>query len=852
MEFVRWLDENASPAELGGKAAAVGDLLRGGFPVPPGFCLTTAAYRRWQQVGRPDRLPPEVAAELGAAVSRLTSLGMGGPVALLAVRSSAVAEDSPTASFAGQLVTRLGVPPAAVEAAVLEVWASATAPGARAYGARTGVADPETAVLIQPMVPADAAGVVFTADPVSGDPTRMVINAAWGLGEAVVGGLISPDHWVVEKATGRVLETQVGDKEVMVTLDPAGGIRRVPTPPDLRRQPALGAEILRQVCRLACQVEARGGLPQDIEFAVAGGRVYILQARPVTVRPAEGWVSEFDSETDPDTVWTAANIQEVLPGLVTPLTWSAMQENLNYAFRKPYLETGTLTDPNRVFVAQFYGRVFLSVSALRDVAARAIGTSPEAVDEQYLGRTHGPDRPRRVFDPKKIPVYVYTTPKIVAFVRRTPKDVRRALLRLEPLLGQVRSRNLSALSPAELLALRDELNREVREVGALHIATSSGASIFFESLLQFLRARFGSDAYELQARLITGLADIPSARPGLELWELAQLACQDPALKLALLDRDPWSEISRLESPLAGEFRQGLAAFLRKYGHRSMMEAELAAPAWEEDPNAVLGLVRNFVAVPPEAAPNLVIERQAAERLETTRLVERRLGPIQRRLFRWLLGQAQRYVALREQTKSLWMGVTHLVRRVYRELGRRLAGAGLLEDPQDIYFLTAAEVGELVQAGLAASEARQRIRRRRAEFERNRQVRLPESFSGRPKPAFGEPPALAAAVLRGIPVSPGVVTGPARVIVDPRVQPEIRPGEILVAPVTDAGWTPLFLVAAGLVVDVGGPLSHGSIVAREYGIPAVVNVKTAVSLVRTGQTVTVDGCRGEVHLHPEG
>lgn len=851
MEFVRWLDEAGTLPELGGKAAAVRDLFRFGFPVPPGFCLLTAAYRRWQEAGRPDRLPAEVAAELRAAVDRLLSLATPDFVPLLAVRSSAVSEDSPAASFAGQLLTRLGVPPAGVEPAVLEVWASAAHPGVKAYGRRLGAAGPEPAVLIQLIVPAEAAGVVFTAEPVTGDPTRLVVNAAWGLGEGVVAGLVNPDHWVIEKATGRVLEARLGDKEVMVVLDPVGGTRRTATPAELRRKPALGAEVLDQVWRLACQVEARRGVPQDIEFAVARGRIYILQARPVTGPAAEGWVSEFDTETDPDTVWTAANIQEVLPGLITPLTWSAMQENLNYAFRKPYLETATLTDPNRIFVAQFYGRAFLSVSALRDVAARAIGTSPEAVDEQYLGRTHGPDRPRRVFDLKKLPTYLRTTPRIIAFLRRTPQDVWEARIRLGPLLEDLRTRNLSVLSSAELLALRDQLNREVREVGALHISTSSGASIFFESLLQFLRTRFESGAYELQARLLTGLADVASARPGLELWDLARLAHRDAALKPALLGRDPWSEISRLESPLAGEFRRRLADFLRRYGHRSVMEAELAAPSWEEDPNAVLGLVRNFIDLPPEAAPERVMGRQAAQRLETTRFIERQLDPVRRRLFRFLLGQAQLYVVLREQTKSLWMEVTHLVRRIYRELSRRLVGAGILEDPQDMYFLTVSEVHDLVRHILPVAEARQRIRRRRAEFERNRQVRLPESFSGRPKPIFSGPPASSTAILRGIPVSPGIVTGPARVVVDPRLQPEVRPGEILVAPVTDAGWTPLFLAAAGLVVDVGGPLSHGSIVAREYGIPAVVNVKTAVSLVRTGQTITVDGFRGEVHIQPE-
>ncbi len=853
MGFIRWLADGGDASEVGGKAAALGELLRAGLPVPPGFCLTTAAYRGWVGAGRPEGLPAEAAAELRAAVEQLLgSEPAAGFGRVLAVRSSATAEDAPTASFAGQLLTRLGIPPDQVEPAVLEVWGSAEGAGLEAYRSRLGTAEVVVAVLIQPAVPAEAAGVVFTADPISGDPDRLVVNAAWGLGEGVVGGLVAPDHWVIDRGSGRILEARLADKELMVVLDPAGGTRKVPVPPDLRGRPALDPETLGELWRLARLAEQVRGAPQDIEFAVAGGKIYLLQARPITVRPAEGWVSEFDSETDADTLWTAANIQEVLPGLVTPLTWSAMRENLNYAFRKPYLETGTLLDPNRVFVAQFYSRVFLNVSALRDVASRALGTSPEAVDEQYLGRTHGPDRPRRIFDFSKILVYLYTTPKVVAFLRRTPGDVARAEARLRPRLADLRARDLSALGPRELLALREELNREVKEVGALHISTSSGASVFFESLFQLLRSAFGPEAYALQARLLTGLGELPSARPGLELWELARLARQDPALRLALLAPDPWSEIRRLESPQAAEFRRRLAGFLAKYGHRSVMEAELAAPAWEEDPNAVLGLVKNFVELSPEAAPDRVVERQAAERMEATRLIESRLGPVRRQLFRLLLGQAQLYVSLREQTKSLWMEVTHLIRRIYRELGRKLLGAGLLADPQHIHFLTAAEVKELVLGELGAEEAWARIRRRRAELERNRQVKLPEFFTGRPWPAFAEPAVPAGSVLRGIPVSPGVVTGPARVVVDPRLQPEIRPGEILVAPVTDAGWTPLFLVASGLVVDVGGPLSHGSIVAREYGIPAVVNVKLATGLIRTGQTVTVDGSRGEVYIHGQG
>jgi rifampicin phosphotransferase len=263
--------------------------------------------------------------------------------------------------------------------------------------------------------------------------------------------------------------------------------------------------------------------------------------------------------------------------------------------------------------------------------------------------------------------------------------------------------------------------------------------------------------------------------------------------------------------------------------------------------------------LPPAASPSQVAARQQAQRLAATAAVARRLDPLRRCLFRLILRYAQTYIMYREHTKALWIEVNHVIRRLYREVGQRLAAQGLLTEPQELYFLSCAEVQQLSTKGTPDMQVMARIRRRQAEFARNQQVTLPESFQGRPRPLinalpgqgreFGSVKALAPGqgrVLRGIPVSPGVVTGAARVILDPRRDAVIRPGEILVAPVTDAGWGPLFLVAAGLVVDVGGPLSHGAIVAREYGLPAVVNVKAATSLVHSGQTITVNGATGEV------
>ena len=842
---VRHGDSSHDPATLGGKGASLWSLLDGGFPVPPALCITAESRRLWLEVGQPDHPPEEVLEELAVALEGLASLSWSQDS--YAVRSSAVAEDSFGASFAGQLRTELCVPGSQVPSTVVSVWRSADAPDVVAYSDRMGLGPGSMAVVVQPMVPAEASGVVFTAEPITGDPDRVVIDAGWGLGEGVVKGLIAPDHWVVDRDSGRILESRVGDKALTVAA--AGDkTETVPTPRDRAAVLTMTPTQVTELSRLALRVESHFGSPQDIEWAWSDGRFWLLQSRPITIRPIEGWVSEFDSDTDPETTWTASNIQEVLPATVTPLDWSLFSERQNYALRKPFLETHTLRDPTTEFVALFYSRAFANVSALRSVASRALGTSPEAVDEQYLGVARNPSRGFKWPSVRQLMAYVDTTPRIIRFLYRTGRQVPAAEAELRPWLDAARRDDLTALSAADLLAKIHEANGRCREMAALHISTTSGASIYFETLGRFLRGQFGTEGQEIQASLVTGLNHVSSSLPALELSRLATLAAGDVELSEVLDGPDAWCRIQELRSPSSAEFQARLARFLDTYGHHGAREQEMAEPAWEEDPNGVLALLHKYMEALPGGEAERVTARQSARRLATTREVKRRLDPLRRLIFRFLLRQAQTYVALREQTKSLWMEVNHCLRRTFRELGRRLAEEGTLADSRDLYFLTFPEIKRLVSSSGRGMDADARIRRRRYEYGRNQGVRLPEAFQGRPNPLPVESPQAAGPVLRGIPVSPGTVTGPARVILDPRGDPEIRPGEVLVAPVTDVGWTPLFLLAAGLVVDIGGPLSHGSIVAREYGLPSVVNVKVATRLVRTGQTITVNGSTGEVTL----
>jgi pyruvate,water dikinase len=312
------------------------------------------------------------------------------------------------------------------------------------------------------------------------------------------------------------------------------------------------------------------------------------------------------------------------------------------------------------------------------------------------------------------------------------------------------------------------------------------------------------------------------------------------------MDGDPWTRLQELTGPAVSTFRRRLGRFLEQYGHRSVMEWELATSTWSECPNGVLFLLRNFLPLPPAADPSHVMARQQSQRLAATAAVGCRLQPLRRWLFQRVLRYAQTYVVYREHTKALWIEVNHVVRLLCREVGQRLFAQGWLTDPQELYYLTFPEVQQLIANGALDRQVTARIRRRQAEFARNQQVTLPKSFQGRPRPLCPTSVPGAGKLLHGIPVSSGVVTGPARVILDPRQNAALQPGDILVAPVTDAAWGPLFLIAAGLVVDVGGPLSHGAIVAREYGLPAVVNVPEATRRVRTGQTLTVNGATGEV------
>jgi pyruvate,water dikinase len=836
---VHWLHKGAeqSARSIGGKGANLSRLARAGHQVPQGFAISADAFAGYlvhngaglgaDQAMLVERIksgafPDELQSQILHAYSEM---GEG----QVAVRSSATDEDSAGASFAGQHATLLDVSDkTALIDAVRACWASLFSDEAMSYRRAQGKSAeaPRMGVVVQRMVRSETSGVAFTIDPVRGEDSVIVVDAVRGLGEALVSGRATPDHHRVQKDGLSIAHREVrGDS------------------------PVLSDQNVVDLAKRAMAIEALFGAPQDIEWAIAGGEIWILQSRPVTgartsIDAAE-WSSELDTPTSSKTQWTTANIQEVMPGLLTPLTWSFLGEDFDRYTRVALKRLGLNVTSKDPMVGSFYGRAVMNLSL-----AQEIGGQTATADEHYFGAEQ--NKARAKVQPAMLLKMIVVVPKSILCFARLERSVKSLDDLDERASREDAQTSLGDRALDSLVAAIEERTGEVHQVGAAHVLVSIYNGAMFTILGKLAEKMLGDKNGELQSRLVKGLAELDSARPAYEMWALASDVRSSAELKSIFKEKDGRAIERALDSAKSAEaqaFRGKLRAFLKTQGHHSIAEMELSSRTWEEDQAAVLVMIRNYVDAKDEHAPNAIEERGRKDREEATKSAFARLNVFARPLFRYFLGKSQTWIPLREHTKSLLIRAMHRRRRVVKEIGRRLAAQGTIAEPTDIFYLTKGEIGALSRGALSADDARAAIAKRRSEERKNRQVSLPENFVGRPKPQRSSIPAASdQKQLTGIPVSRGVVTGRARVIMDPQDNAVIEPGEIMIAPITDAGWTPLFTVAGGLVVDVGGALSHGSTVAREYGLPAVVNVKVGTQVIKTGDVVTVDGTRGVVVL----
>ncbi|TDE50179.1 phosphoenolpyruvate synthase [Nonomuraea mesophila] len=844
-------------AEVGGKAANLGELTRAGLPVPPGWVLTTEAYRQvaegletsgegLAERARRHLLEASVPAAVHETIVKgYTALGDDVPVA---VRSSATAEDLPFASFAGQQDTFLNVVGAdAVVEAVRRCWASLWTDRAVAYRESNGIdhAAVRLAVVVQTMVDARVSGVMFTANPVTGRRREAVIDAAPGLGEAVVSGAVNPDRFIVHG--GEILERRPGDKRLAIRALPGGGTERVEATGDAPGEELCltDAEVL-ALAELGTRVEDHYGAPQDTEWAVDhDGRLWLTQARPITT------LYPLPDAPGPGLrVYFSFNVAQGVMGPLTPMGASALKLIASGgAGMFGHGPADPLDGPH--FMTESGQRLWMDLTtAVRSKAGRVIMPRMLQLGE---ART-GPVVEQLVADPRLSLAYTSRRPVIRGLRRfagriHAPSRVLLALTRPRKALaytarvGEVAGRRLRLPADATPEQRLDHAERVLRTVFPLIVSIMpiviTGYGLFA------LSSRLSGVPLGDMQDVLRSVPHNPTTEMDLELWDLSTRVEPEPFMK------EPVEELVRRyrAGTLPPIAQREITKFLDTYGHRGVAEIDLGVPRWSEEPGHILGVIANYLRMDADAglAPATMFAngaRKAETEIARVAAEAGRKGRWRAAVVRFALGRTRMYAGLRELPKFYAVKALAGVRRSLLQVGEHLAGLGVLDEARDVFFLDPRQA----RAALRGGDLRGLVAQRREAYEReSRRRHVPRVLlsDGTEPEALATPAADGA--LTGTAASAGTVTGVARVVMDP-TGAHLEPGEILVCPSTDPGWTPLFLTAGGLVMEMGGSMSHGAVVAREYGIPAVVGVAGATHRITTGQEITVNGAAGTITL----
>jgi pyruvate,water dikinase len=855
-----------------------------GLPVPPGFLLTTTAYRRFveandiqaaiigfagdatdddpaalarastaiQALFEAAVLPEEVATAIDQAYADL-----GGTEPAVAVRSSATAEDLPALSFAGQHETYLNVRDAtALLEAVRRCWASLWTAQAMGYRARMGI-DPQAVamgVVVQTMVAAEVAGVLFTANPTTGERSELVVNASYGLGEAIVAGRVTPDTYVLERVSLAPKETTIGAKETMIV--PAGGrgtvTQKVPEPQ--RGQPALPVPLLRELAALGVYVEQYlGGVPLDIEWAIAQGRCWILQSRPITSLPPAPLRDVRWEPPPPGIPLVRRQVTEHMPEPLSPLFDELyLQEGLDQSIDAFLAFLGN-SRPLEQFVDEYIERPFF-------VTVNGYAYSRVGIDFHWK------------LIPLILQVYVTALPTLLR--RWLPYWRDEALPAYRATIERWKGLDLAGAAHEQLLqGVRELAVADARYWFAaalpLGVARTTDTLLnrFLTSAVAGRRPTTGQRGESVEpsgGRLASALflRGLPSkameAQAALE--SMARHAQDSEVLRELIVATPAHRLLDALASfPAARPLLDDIQRYLDLYGHQ-VYTLDFAVPTLAEDPLPVLMSLTALVQNPEKDGRAQQVELARARQL-LEEATAQSLDPLRRWLFRQLLGWAQRFAPYREEALFYVGAAWPTLRRLALALGRRLVEAGSLSTPDDVFYL---ESRELVQACAARTAGQDRpdfsglARERRELREARKRLHPPAAVPPNYRLKIGpidltlfEPQAHVldqGATLRGFAVSPGRVTAPTSVIRSPADFAKLEPGTILVCPTTTPAWTPLFGQVAGLVTDIGGILAHGSIVAREYGIPAVMGTGNATQRITAGMQVTVDGDNGTVTI----
>ncbi|WP_194813447.1 PEP/pyruvate-binding domain-containing protein [Nocardia sp. XZ_19_385] len=855
---------------LGGKGARLDELLRAGLPVPPAFCLTTELFQRFlAEVGvdvedepakvRETILAAEVPADIAAAVAAAYAQ-LGQP--RVAVRSSASKEDSAAYSFAGQHDTVLDI---AGDAALLEAvktcWASLWSDRAVAYRESAGAGT--IAVVVQQMIDADTAGVLFTRDPISGRTDRFVVDACWGLGEGLVSGRVTSDSFLVDPAGPEVVEQNVRYKVIRCAPVGSGAVELVKVDEAFRNVPCLTEKQLFELAALAERIRDHYGAEQDIEWAVRDRVLYLLQARPITTgTPQTARLSPYnDTQPTPiehGTFWTRMDIGEIFTGVMTPLGLSFAKYYQDNVHGDCIAGTGVRDRGEMpLHMGYFQGYVYLNVSYTAHILSQSLATrDQQPFDLRFASEEIDLADYRNPFG--SYPLGVSWLRSTLFWFKTAAREFRDAKPRAQR-MTESRHYEYDRAHRIDLRKLdRRELHDEMRRRLAYFHDMNVGYMPYFLNAFGFYGvlegmcgAWLGAAGERVQNHFKTRMSNLRTLEAAREVWELAEVARTQPEALRIIRAGSAADVAARLRNDEAGQafWTTHMEPFLRENGTRAHQEMELTHPRWIDDPAYVFQMIRRYTEE-GFSIGNVLGAEDDPRAAEAMRAVER-LPAAKRRAVKTALSLYETCSSLRETARLAMITSIWLVRDVVYEVGRRLIEAGLLRSPDEVAYLDFADI----QRYLAGGDPHEIVSRTKLEEARRtfqNYARLPApplSIIGEWDVTKSVRPLPEGARLPGLGTSPGQAVGRARIVEDLAWQAdEFQFGEILVTQYTDSSWTPLFAIAGAIVTDIGSMLSHSSIVSREFRVPAVVNTKHATRVIKTGDLLMVDGDRGVVEV----
>ena len=856
--------------EVGGKAWNLGRLVRYGFNVPTGGVIPISIYKQFIHENELSTLTRMVsqnislenvnhsssielsdkiqAAIMQASFSEQLSAEITSAIDAnltdkpLAVRSSATAEDSQKASFAGIHESYLNVTGKdAIIDAIKKCFASIWSTRAIAYRRKMEINDEDLypAVIIMELVEADAAGVAFSCDPASGREDVCLVNANFGLGESVVNGTVESDTYLINRYNFKTEKIEIGKKSMSTCLKSNGTTERI--------QDAAAKIVLSdsQQHDLGLQVnriyESLGDANhQDIEWAIKNDVIYILQARPVTVLPRY----TPDVLSDQPDIWSNSNFRDALPMVLPVLQRDSSVALINHTIITSFTDIGMPAKPGLSICKIINGRLYFNTGLYQRIVYHYIGMLPD--DFNLYSGGHQPNievpagSPFAGFKGIKRLLRVLSYAKIIA---RERKHQQQLYATVDNYGNTIKQLDLGSQSDQELLELIHASDAHLISFMGKYMALCAGVGPFVLAI-KSLKSQFKEDATGIVSALATGQGDLPSAHQVYGLLRLAEIAREDSEAYRFLKEKNfSRNDFEKLNDK--SEFKQEFKKYLDEFGFRATAEADISSPRWSEDPSYLLG---NIASAMPTA--NLAAHKEAQIALHDQALnrLNSETGLFKRLWVKKLIKDAIAGSNTRETAKAYSLKLTAIARLLYLEAGKRLFNRNIISNVNDIFHCSKADIHLYLTHKWNGKGLKPLIEDRKHQSAILKSQDAPD-FVINNKDVFKKATTTHNKnVYKGIAVSAGRVESSARIIKTPEQGLELEPGQIMVAPSTDPSWTPLFLNAAGIVLETGGYTSHGSIVAREYGIPAVVNIPGALKLISDKQCIIVDGIKGLVIL----